>query len=213
MTTKRRTSSRSYIAECITYHREQAGFSKARLARAVRCSPSFISQVESGVKLPSYDFGYRVARALGFSGPEDLTRFGPDAKFTKTDGRAERSVRLVPAYDERPVNARLVTPRSTEGANHQEREEVHGIEQGTTPTERLRAPGAGVRGERVGADADHETVAGPAGGSTRREDQGETRGHTRAGEAGRTADATGPAARAKRRLVAAPGRRRRDGNT
>ncbi len=75
------------IGCCIAVCRERAGLSKAELARRCQVSPSFVSQVEAGVKVPSYEFGGRVARALGMREPEELISAGlePDRECAERE--------------------------------------------------------------------------------------------------------------------------------
>lgn len=92
-------------------HRKRAGISRAELARRVGCSASYVGRVEAGRLALTFDFGDRLARALGLDGPECLQWSGRDTDDSQSPRRAERPAPtpLRPSYSHAPVNARLAS--------------------------------------------------------------------------------------------------------
>ncbi len=87
-------------------HRERAGVSRAELARRVGCSRAYVSDVEAGKRILTFDFAYRLAAVLDLDGPEVLLGRGPDEEHTKSHGRAERPAPSpLPSYSRRTAIA------------------------------------------------------------------------------------------------------------
>ncbi len=79
------------IAAAIRQRRRDCRMAQDDLGRAVGLrSGSYISHVERGVKIPTYEFVTRLARALGLEGAESFAGYGRDSDTAKSDRRAER---------------------------------------------------------------------------------------------------------------------------
>jgi transcriptional regulator with XRE-family HTH domain len=72
-------------------HRKRLGLSAKSLARAVRVSPSLISQIENGKANPSVGTLYAIVTALGLSLDEVFQEGDAGARTESTTGEAKRS--------------------------------------------------------------------------------------------------------------------------
>lgn len=84
-------------AERIRYYRRQKGMSQEELALKANLNPAFFGQVERGLKCPTVDTLYKIARAMNIPLPE-LVRF--ESSFTtdeETIGRFKDIIGRIPS--------------------------------------------------------------------------------------------------------------------
>ena len=83
-------------AEKIRYYRRQKGMSQEELALKANLNPAFFGQVERGLKCPTVDTLYKIAKALEIPLPE-LVRFDSADIPEENIGRLKDIALRIPA--------------------------------------------------------------------------------------------------------------------
>jgi transcriptional regulator with XRE-family HTH domain len=126
--TAKRVASRLDFGRAIETLREARGLSREEAAQLARISPSYLSEIERGIKRPSADIIARVARAFAMK-TSGIMQFVEELSAPQTEDEAPpRPVQLplkrgraLPLFsaDDAPVSAPS-RPRRRRGAQHDE---------------------------------------------------------------------------------------------